>query len=192
MILLQLLTIDHDLVGFSDRRRLSATCPNVNSNRCMGQLKALTQSMLGTVCSFPILMMPAGDDVGNALPDRCWIQSDWCYLEDWFTPLIDDNNGRGALIVNTFWTAGKIIPLHILAIATSFTACGFQKFMSIAYEKHRWWHMATLATITVAGVVTGIKTFGLTFGTALGFALAGGRLLNTKVAIVQYVDCITS
>ena len=112
----------------------------------------------------------------------------WCTMENWFIPLLAAN---GAIILLSlgYWTVPAMAQLCVLALATSFAATGFNGFVSIIDQAHRWYEWIAFSAIWIASTAASFKSGGLTTLAAITVALAiSGTQLS--IDIVNYVSCI--
>ena len=181
--------VDEQLVAPStsdDGGRRLASCPNYNANQCRSELRTLTRRCL--VISYGAMTFLATGKMADRVMDR-FRDSHWCTLEDWFIPLIAAN---GALLVATagWWGIAAMGQLCVLVLATGFAATGFNGFMSIVGDSHRWWEWVAFSAIWAASTAASIASKGLTTLAAItiGLAVSGTQL---SIDIVNYVTCIT-
>lgn len=180
--------LDDQLVAPStskDGGRRLASCPNYTANQCRSELRTLTRRCL--TISYGAMTFVATGKMADRVMDR-FNDNHWCTLEDWFIPLIAAN---GAVIVLTFgfWSVSAMAQLCVLALATGFAAVGFNGFMSIVGDSHRWYEWVAFSAIWAASTAASFASRGLSTLAAItiGLAVSGPQL---SIDIVNYMSCI--
>ena len=165
--------------------RKLASCPNYNTNQCRRELRAVTRRSL--TIAYSAMNFIATEKMANRVMDR-FNDSHWCTMEDWFVPLIA---ARPLSVVTSryYWSYGLMSQFCVLALATGFSATGFNSFMSIVADSHYWYESVAFSAMWAASVTAAIVTGGSSSIAliAMMVAKAGPQL---QLDIINYVLCI--
>ena len=182
--------VDEQLVAPStsdDGGRRLASCPNYNANRCRSELRAVTRRSL--TISYGAMTFTATGRMADLVMGR-FRDSHWCTLEDWFSKLIA-TEGIVRLLSVVWWQArvAQMALFCVLALGTGFAAAGFNGFMGIVNDAHRWWEWVAFGAIWAASTAASMKTGGLSTLAAITVSL-GISKAQISQDIVAYVNCI--